>query len=37
MNSKKRRDLMERTREFALCVVRCYAALPKTTVAPEMR
>ena len=33
MNSEKRRDLKERTREFALRVVRCYAALPRTTVA----
>ena len=33
MNSEKRRDLKERTREFALRVVRCYAVLPRTTVA----
>ena len=33
MNSEKRRDLKERTREFAFRVVRCYAALPRTTVA----
>jgi len=33
MNSEKRRDLKERTREFALRIVRCYAALPRTTVA----
>ena len=33
MNGEKRRDLKERTREFALRVVRFYAALPRTTVA----
>jgi four helix bundle protein len=33
VKNENRRDLKERTREFALRVVRCYAALPRTTVA----
>ena len=33
MKDEGRRDLKERTREFALRIVRCYAALPRTTVA----
>ena len=32
-NSEKQRDLRERTKEFALRIVRLYAALPKTTEA----
>ena len=33
MNEEGKKDLKERTREFALRVVRLYASLPKTTVA----
>ena len=32
-DSGKQRDLRERTKEFALRIVRLYAALPKTTEA----
>ena len=32
-NSEKQRDLRERTKEFALRIVRLYAALPKTSEA----
>jgi four helix bundle protein len=32
-DSEKQRDLRERTKEFALRIVRLYAALPKTTEA----
>ena len=33
MNEDKPRELKDRTKEFALRIVRLYAALPKTTVA----
>jgi transposase-like protein len=33
MNGERPRDLKDRTKEFALRIVRLYAALPVTTIA----